>query len=207
MTDDTAELLRRQAERWADPETHRGAQQRMAAAKARLLKIEPQVQQKIRNMQRAPNFGKRVMWLREAVSQVAGAVAPHAACKAGCAGCCHQPVMLTLAEAQLIARESGARLAQPARWRREPAEEFTGAPCPFLVDSRCSIYAHRPVACRLLFNMDKDALQCQIVPGAATQVPYADLRQFDALLLQAHDNLHEAAKLADLRDFFPKGLR
>lgn len=206
MTDaEQAELMRRQAERWDDPETHRGAQQRMDRAHVRLRQIQPQVTQQLRGMDRSPTFAKRLIWLREAVATATGAIAPHAACKPACPGCCYQPVMVTQAEAQVIARESGAKLAQPPKWRREAAVEFTGQACPFLKESRCSIYAHRPIACRLLLNMDKDALMCQIVPGSPAQVPYADLRQFNPLLLQAHDGIDEAAKMADLREFFPRG--
>jgi hypothetical protein len=201
------ELIRQQAERWADPQTHSGAQARMERAKVRMTQLEPTVQRQVGSAQRAAHVHKRILWLREAMATVASAVAPQAACKSGCAGCCHQPVMMSLTEAQLIARETGAKLTQPAQWNREPAMQYSGQPCPFLQNSRCSIYARRPIACRGLFNMDVDALLCQIVPGAPAQVPYANLHQFNELLVHIHDNMHQAAQLADLRAFFPKGLR
>jgi Fe-S-cluster containining protein len=209
VTDEDAELVNQQHARWNDPETQRGAEQRMARVRERLSALTPKLDQQERSMLRAPHFKRRLLWLRDLTATAVGAVAPEAACRAGCSHCCYQPVMLTQAEAEVIARESGARLAQPAQWRSKPASQFTGQPCPFLRDARCSIYAHRPMACRLLFNMDRDALQCRIVPGAPATVPYANLQQMQLKLLQIHDDRETAAsfRMADLREFFPKGAK
>lgn len=206
MTDQQALLLRQQEARWNDPATQRGAHARMERARVRLRQVQPKADVQLRGLQRAPRFRQRLLWLREAADTAGSAIAPSAACKAGCSACCYQPVMLTQAEAQVIADETGAKLAQPAQWRYEPGTEFDGQPCPFLKDRRCSIYKHRPMACRLLFNLDVDDLLCRIIPGAPTKVPYADLRQFNELLLRIHDG-STFGHMADLRDFFPGGLR
>ncbi len=54
---------------------------------------------------------------------------------------------------------------------------WRGTSCPFLRDSACSIYAHRPTVCRTLLNLDDDALLCELVDGVEVLVPYADARQ------------------------------
>lgn len=73
------------------------------------------------------------------------------------------------------------------------------SPCPFLVNDACSIYEARPMACRLLLNLDDDALLCQSIPGQAVPVPYANSDQLKTLYLMAQ----VALPLADIRDFFP----
>ena len=78
------------------------------------------------------------------------------------------------------------------------ARQF-GEACPFLVDGSCSIYAHRPMACRTHLNLDDDDLLCRLVPGIKVPVPYADATQLKAFYLAAQPN----AELADIREFFP----
>jgi hypothetical protein len=69
------------------------------------------------------------------------------------------------------------------------------------VNDACSIYNARPMACRLLLNLDDDDLLCRRVEGAAVPVPYADSDQLKTLYLMAQ----VASPLADIRDFFPAG--
>ncbi|EWS66494.1 hypothetical protein Y695_00264 [Hydrogenophaga sp. T4] len=57
--------------------------------------------------------------------------------------------------------------------------------------------------CRTHFNMDGDDLLCQIVPGAAVPVPYMDNR---AILLGTLLVGGTSPRIADVRDWFPKGL-
>ena len=51
--------------------------------------------------------------------------------------------------------------------------------------------------------MDGDDLLCQIVPGAAVPVPYMDNR---AILLGTLLVGGTSPRIADVRDWFPKGL-
>lgn len=84
------------------------------------------------------------------------------ACGEGCTACCHQSVAATIAEAALIAlrladpadprraailEAADARAAQGPRERRRAA-----APCPLLVEDRCSVYADRPLMCRSVLS-------------------------------------------------------
>ena len=116
----------------------------------------------------------------------------------------------------MIARENGARLQTPTAWRTEPVRRYIGQPFSFLQDAQCTIYRSRPMACRLMFNMDADALLCQMVPGALSHVPYAEFKDQKELYVRGHlgpvksqeamQVALEALKMADLRGFFAQGL-
>jgi Fe-S-cluster containining protein len=168
----------------------------------------------LRGAQKAARRGKRIRLILEAGSAWVAPLAPLAACREGCAACCHLPVAITSAEAQLLSQASGRPVETPVGGQSvaELMEDPTAAaalasgprsgpvgPCPFLAGERCGVYADRPLACRLHMNLDADALLCQVVPGRPAQVPYADTRRMlaYALALQADE------VLADIRDFFP----
>lgn len=144
--------------------------------------------------------GKRIRLILEAADLLVAPALPLAPCRKGCSHCCHQAVTITEAEARKLAEVSGRNIAAlPRDIVPSTDAELAGVPCPFLVDGACSVYAVRPLACRLLINLDRDALLCQIVPGQPAQVPYLDTRQFAqlaAVLLQGQN-------LADVRQFFP----
>jgi Fe-S-cluster containining protein len=170
----------------------------------------------LKQLDKAPAIKHKIYWLRQMAETFADAVAPHAACKDACSGCCYQPVSLTLQEAELISRETGTPMQTPDRWSSEPVMKYAGEPCSFLKDDRCTIYQHRPMVCRLIFNMDADALLCQMVPGSRSQAPYADHSIYKELYIRAHlgrvrsqEGMQAALKglrMADLREFFPNGL-
>ena len=99
---------------------------------------------------------------------------PGFACAAGCAWCCHQQVAIAPAEAVAIARHVTrtfppdalaalqARLAAlDARTRGlgVPDRAKLKAPCAFLADGNCSVYAVRPLRCRGVYS--RDAAHCQ----------------------------------------------
>lgn len=131
------------------------------------------------------------------------------ACKRGCNHCCHQSVAIPKSEAVAIAIATGKTLEPEGKNAIVPAlsiagleqtqAKHKGAACPMLVDGACSIYAHRPMACRQLINLDIDSLLCEIIPDESVPVPYADSTQID-LAFAAHMG-HEAWQ--DIRDWFP----
>lgn len=143
-----------------------------------------------------------ITWLRKAAGTFGGAVAPMSACKSNCSACCHVPVMLLSSEAAIIGREIGRSVQDVPQARRDqvpPTWRGKGHACKFLVNDRCSIYTSRPIACRLLFNLDRDALLCQHLDMPAF-VPYADNRMFQVKMLQAVDMENDF--VAELNDFF-----
>ncbi|WP_291520073.1 YkgJ family cysteine cluster protein [Acidovorax sp.] len=153
-------------------------------------------------------------WLRKAADYVNAGAAHLAACRKGCAACCHIAVIISRGEAQVIARETGAKLNPNAGvFSMADSEDFgeafkqatsgaVGKPCSFLTEGSCSIYAHRPLECRLLLNLDDDDLLCQLVEGSATNVPYMDARQHhvaSVAILGPHQHYD------DIRNWFPQG--
>lgn len=151
----------------------------------------------------ARTFPKKYIWIRKAIATFAAAIAPMAACRSGCSACCHIPVELMASEAQLIGRAIGRVVAVVPTEKRNvsaPTWQGEGHACQFLVAGECGIYEHRPLACRLLFNMDKDELLCQH-RAQPVLVPYADTSEFVrvASTLAAPNDY-----LAELNDFFPR---
>lgn len=88
------------------------------------------------------------------------------ACKKGCAHCCHIWVSITPPEALHIARIVRARGLQAVekimvahaatRQHSHEARPSHPYPCPLLADARCTIYSHRPLACRLAASGDAE---------------------------------------------------
>ena len=61
-------------------------------------------------------------------------------------------------------------------------------------------YSSRPLQCRLLLNMDEDALLCQLVEGSTINVPYLNTQEHhvdSVVILGAHQDYD------DIRNWFP----
>lgn len=97
------------------------------------------------------------------VHAILAEVAPHIDCTA-CANCCcvMQPV---LEDADITRLADGLSLREDAFQEAytEEQEEFgetylvlKGKPCVFLKDKKCTVYAHRPEACRSYPHLHKD---------------------------------------------------
>ncbi len=131
------------------------------------------------------------------------------ACRRGCAHCCHTQVAMGLAEAEMLGRAIGrkpkknvSRNRQPGHYDSQPYGYHT--PCTFLVNNECSIYEHRPLACRKLVNADIDDLLCQLIPPLAVPVPYLDRTEFDFANVAICTSGSSVPKSADIREYFPK---
>lgn len=115
---------------------------------------------------------------QQTIDEVA-AGAPQFGCKSGCAWCCYQSVEATIPEAILVAaqladpddRRRATVLANAAAFRgkSEAERRRTGKPCAFLVDSRCSVYEDRPLACRGMMAADSAACRAAQEAAAAGQ--------------------------------------
>lgn len=201
------ELARRQAARLP-------LAKRRAEEKLRTLPANGNANRLVRASQRTAGVAQRVRWLQKAATAWGTPISEVAACRKGCTHCCHIPVTISTQEAKLITAATG-RTAQPllrpvrmqqltnADHRAAASEQLqrwgTGTACSFLADNLCTIYAVRPIACRVLFNLDDDDLLCRHGSAKPAEVPYADSRMIRALALAAQP----AETLGDIRDFFP----
>lgn len=130
-------------------------------------------------------------------------------CSRGCSKCCHMPTLVSQQEAAVIAQETGAAMAEPGEWfdgAVDGPSPYDGVPCTFLRNDTCSIYAQRPFACRVHVHLDRDNTLCQIVPGELIRVPRLDTLGFDVAYTRSFGGPFDI-KLADIREFFPQGLK
>lgn len=201
MTD----LLARQRARMADPTLFVDAQARQDRIMGNLA-ASP-VNMMAEALQDSVDPAKKVYWLRQITDVLAFAVRGNVPCRDGCSACCHMATMITLAEAQAIAKASGRALSMPADrvFMQDivtDQKKFMGVACVFLKQHRCSIYADRPHVCRVHYSIDRDSLLCQITPGEVVRVPSLNNNSFNLLAMLCEPDL-ETALMADIRDFFP----
>ena len=129
---------------------------------------------------------------------------PFVACKDGCASCCHMNVSLTAAEADRLGQAIGRRPATLSRTIKRSNDNFAGQPCPFLdAGHRCSIYAHRPLACRKHSSFFEDDAACRPDVMNDLEVPMLNFTGLDVALFRASDEKSDPV-LGDIRDFFPR---
>lgn len=102
---------------------------------------------------------------------------PFVVCRSGCSYCCHMPTMIYQHEADAMAAAGNCMTKKldyrPAPLALQAAIAFNGQPCPFLADGRCSIYAHRPLICRLHNSLNDDPHDCLVMPGSKRKAIYA----------------------------------
>ncbi len=150
---------------------------------------------------------KRVQRIRFLTSEMTKLFTPRTACASGCSHCCNIDVAVSSQEATIISKAIKRPLAVPSKTYELSETAGTlrhvGVPCTFLVEGRCSIYEHRPTMCRALVNMDDTALLCELQPGAMVPVPYLNMTQIHLAIGHATRN----DRFADIRDWFPQGLR
>jgi Fe-S-cluster containining protein len=203
-----------------------------AAVAQRLAENEVPLQQKIARMnQQAPAFlqghnlrklferiianpqnpQRKIAALWDLADRASAAIAPEAACKKGCNHCCHIAVAVTKAEAQVIGQRIGRKPREVAPRSKEiggfaDVPYGYGNPCTFLKNGLCSIYDHRPMACRIHFNMDRDALLCMLDPPNTSPVPYYNSADWQLAVIYAgcgQQPTRESIGLGDIREFFP----
>ena len=124
-----------------------------------------------------------------------------AACRAGCAFCCHQQVSATAAEILVIAQRIEAQ--EPAKRARmrlavakaeekgrglDPMQRWAQrAPCPLLgPDKLCSVYEDRPFGCRGYVSLDVSACEGAFAASDASspvQIPRSEPVRLNAIML------------------------
>lgn len=158
-------------------------------------------------LQEAKGYKDKAIWLKELTNALDKCVSGVAPCKVGCSHCCNMATLITVEEAQALSKASGRALVMPAAGyinqdQQTAVSRFDGVPCPFLVDSKCSVYQSRPHACRVHYSMDADNLLCKIVPGESIRTPTLDTGRFTMLAMMCYDD-PLSVQYADIRDFFP----
>lgn len=131
---------------------------------------------------------------------------PEVACKKGCSHCCNISVLIFSTEAKLIESVTGRTMnpsvADGGKINHTELEKkvasYFGVPCTFLVDNQCSIYEHRPIACRTYVNLG-DPFYCdtQVLPENSF-VSSPDLNGVGVLMAASFRN----DEVADIREFF-----
>ena len=128
-----------------------------------------------------------------------------ASCKKACGACCKQSYIgVELVDAEMISKITNRPLS-----RFKSGKNWKGIPCVFFDSqtSTCSIYEHRPLACRVSISFD-DPIKCESEEYRKTlnqQGFYVELLHtvghghMKALLVSRGDE-NDAA---DIRDFFP----
>jgi Fe-S-cluster containining protein len=100
------------------------------------------------------------------------------ACRKGCNFCCHIAVSATIVEIDVIARHVKSTWSVAAiealvarietTFRMNVDDRLANrAPCPFLVEGSCSIYAVRPFACRRQVSIDASLCEKALDGGDA----------------------------------------
>jgi uncharacterized protein len=155
----------------------------------------------------------RLRRLYKVADEITAVAAPYSPCKRGCSACCHMATLVSLPEAEMMAESIGVKLTVPKSWpfydQRSGSEfaardEFAASfhesrkPCTFLVNNECSIYEHRPLACRVHLNLAANADPCQM--DAPRETAMLDLMTLD----MAYMMIGRSAKLHDIREYFPR---
>lgn len=174
---------------------------RMGLINERLQPMLPGLNEKLRTIRFYPQSkANRIRSLRNIASTMMSAVGEDSACRKGCSHCCHIGVALTQTEAAVIGKAIGRAPLQVKRSKALDTKDYGyHYPCTFLVEGACSIYEHRPLACRTHYNLDEDELLCRLIPGKLVALPLLNVMPLQMAYVEAN----AGDSLADIREFFP----
>lgn len=148
----------------------------------------------------------RLTTIAENMSKV---ITPYTPCGGGCSHCCYMSVAISDIEAEAISRYSGRAMARKGtideflRDADDMVDRYTGVPCTFLVEGKCSIYVVRPIACRTHHNLGPNSDNCiikDVVNKCST--PKFNIAEIDAAAVEIVMTQANAG-FADIREFFP----
>ena len=133
------------------------------------------------------------------VDRIAASIQPYTVCVKGCSHCCFIDVGVLFVEAQYIQMNLGIRADPGVSW----SENYVGKgiPCNFLSrEGTCTVYAHRPFACRTFHAFD-DPKYCADNSAHATYTGKSHplLIKISVVL----ESLNQDRPIRDIRDFFP----
>lgn len=142
---------------------------------------------------------RRIYAVADAISEVR---APFWACAAGCSSCCRINVQISRLEADQLANATGRPARRLTSSVPRAPNEFHGRACPFLKGSTCSVYEHRPLACRLHASHFESNAACEPEHAGRDDFPMVSFSGLTRALVLASEQRGDAV-FADIRDFFP----
>jgi Fe-S-cluster containining protein len=133
---------------------------------------------------------------------------PFSACRSTCSHCCSMPTLIYLHEAEQLSASSGRPLKKLKPRLHSVvmagANQFYGQACPFLSQGRCSVYAVRPIICRLHHSLNATPDNCECTEDRVRK----PVMQFDPDLVELP--YHQLARRAHplepwgvIQEFFP----
>lgn len=172
--------------------------------------IKPLVEAKLK--QSLTDTGSRrgkFVKINRILSDVRAISSPYVACRAGCSACCTQRVMMSQTEAEAIGYQISRNPVQLTQSYVLPEIDTfgSGTPCTFLSNDVCTIYEHRPFACRNLVNLDVDPLLCGFENWELSKAKDSRTTGIPSLsagpLEEAYRSLCGRDIIGDIRAFFP----
>jgi len=194
-----------------DPAFHDKARLREQVAIAENPFLAPErIKKSVREvvLQNASLNIKRVHLIRLA-DRINEAISTVSACSNGCSHCCHMVTFIYEHEAEVMARASGKEMRRiKFRTRKKVWDEsarYVGRPCPFLALGSCSIYASRPLICRLHHSLNEDPSECEKLtrPGARQGVYMYDPDYVEVPYHGLNDRYRPKEPWGAIQDFFP----
>lgn len=147
----------------------------------------------------------KLQTLKGVLAKLDTVIADYTACSRGCDHCCKMAVSMSSIEAEMIGQSIFVRPRKPETNMdgMEMVDAYKGVDCPFLVDKVCSIYDHRPIACRAHHNISKYPDLCDVIGNPGSDVPALNFTFAHAAYVQFFFD----SEFNDIREFFPNGLR
>jgi len=168
-------------------------------------RIDALVRQAAALVQSNAPIGHKAARMVQIADGLSRAITPHVECRNGCSFCCSQPVGVSGYEVRAIERFTGRKAIMQGRagvphpeLPEQMRKRFTGKPCTFLAAGRCTIYAVRPIACRLHHSLMPSAEPCDTARHPDMNVKSLNL-PLDPVLV----HIFRADDRGDIREFFP----
>ena len=121
----------------------------------KMIAQEDQFLEKIQRIKVGPL--KKLEMLYSFMDELSKFISRFTPCKKGCSACCYYKVSVSEVEIEYVEKRTQFRRS----FNIAPARNFHGEPCPFLVNSSCSIYKARPFVCRKHHALTPDEYWCK----------------------------------------------
>lgn len=157
------------------------------------------IRQHLANLKAAPKAKLRQIY--RLVDKFAKFRDPFVACKRSCSDCCRINVTITSLEAKQLAEASGRPARVITSDIKHDVDQYAGHECPFLVNNLCSVYEHRPYACRQHAMFLPTAEACNPDICYEIQAPFVHFLGMERASREIGSESDRV--VADIRDFFP----